>query len=112
VSFARKPGNHPNSVVTAIARVNGENSQRNETVLGERDAAQAQALIQALCVARDKMISRMSRLEKYGAHRDAAALRRDISEAEAHITNMRRRYLGGDLAASQARSTGPLSGTG
>jgi hypothetical protein len=43
-------------------------------VLGERDAAQAQALIQALCVARDKMISRMSRLEKYGAHRHATPL--------------------------------------
>ena len=70
-------------------------------MLGERDAAQAQALIQALCVARDKMMDRMSRLEKYGAHRDAAALRRDISEAEAHITNMRRRYLGEDLAPSQ-----------
>jgi hypothetical protein len=81
--------------------VSGENSRRNETVLGERDAAQAQSLIRALCVARDKMISQMSRLEKYGAHRDAAALQRDISEAEAHIANMRRRYLGGDLAASQ-----------
>ena len=70
-------------------------------MLGERDAAQAQALIRALCVARDQMISRMSRLEKYGAHRDAAALRRDISEADAYITNMRCRYLGGDLAVSQ-----------
>ena len=70
-------------------------------MLGERDAAQAQALIQALCVVRDKMISQMSWLEKHGAQLKAAALRRDINEAEAHITNMRRRYLGGDLAASQ-----------
>ena len=70
-------------------------------MLGERDAAQAQALIQALCVVRDKMISQMSWLEKHGRQLDAAALRRDINEAQAHITNMRRRYLGGDLAASQ-----------
>jgi hypothetical protein len=71
------------------------------SVLGERDAAQAEALIRALCVVREKMISQMSWLEKHGTQLDAAALRRDINEAQAHITNMRRRYLGGDLAARQ-----------
>lgn len=64
------------------------------SVLGERDAAQAEALIRALCVVREKMISQMSWLEKHGAQLHAAALRRDINEAQAHIVGLRRRYLG------------------
>ena len=70
-------------------------------VLGERDAAQAVVLIRALSDVRDKMISRMTRLEKHGAQLDAAALRRDIDEAQTHITRLQRRYLGGDVQASQ-----------
>jgi hypothetical protein len=70
-------------------------------VMGERDAAQAVVLIRALSDVRDKMISRMTWLEKHGAQLDAAALRRDLDEAQTHITRLQRRYLGGDVQASQ-----------
>jgi hypothetical protein len=70
-------------------------------VMGERDAAQAAALIQALSDVRDELISRMTWLERRGARLDAAALRRDVNEAQAHITRLQRRYLGGDVQASQ-----------
>jgi hypothetical protein len=68
--------------------------------MGERDAAQAAVLIRALSDVRDKMISRMTWLEKHGAQLDAAALRRDLDEAQTHITRLQRRYLGGDVQAS------------
>jgi hypothetical protein len=61
--------------------------------VGERDAAQAPQLIQALREARDKLISRMTWLEKHGAQLEAAALRRDVNEAQAHITRLQRRVL-------------------
>ena len=70
-------------------------------VMGERDAAQAAALIQALSDVRDELISRMTWLERRGARLDAAALRRDVNEAQAHITRLQRRYLGDDVQASQ-----------
>ena len=70
-------------------------------VMGERDAAQAAVLIRALSDVRDKMISRITWLEKHGAQLDAAALRRDLDEAQTHITRLQRRYLGGDVQASQ-----------
>ena len=69
--------------------------------MGERDAAQAAQLIRALCEVRDKMISQMTWLEKHDRQLDAAALRRDVNEAQAHITRLHRRYLGGDAQASQ-----------
>jgi hypothetical protein len=69
--------------------------------VGERDAAQAAQLIRALCEVRDKMISQMTWLEKHDRQLDAAALRRDVNEAQAHITRLHRCYLGGDLQASQ-----------
>ena len=69
--------------------------------MGERDAAQAEVLIRTLCDLRDTMMSQMNWLEKHGSQLDVAALRRDINEAQAHITHLHRRYLGGDLAASQ-----------
>lgn len=69
--------------------------------MGERDTAQAEVLVRALCDLRDKMISQMTWLEKHDARLDAAALRRDINEAQAHITGLQRRYLGGDVRASQ-----------
>jgi hypothetical protein len=69
--------------------------------MGERDAAQAVLLIRALSDVRDKMVSRMTWLEKRGAQLDAAALRRDIHEAQAHIIGLQRRYLGGDVQAAQ-----------
>jgi hypothetical protein len=70
-------------------------------VMGERDAAQAVVLIRALSDVRDKMIRRMTWLERHGAQLEAAALRRDINEAEAHIAGLQRCYLGGDVQASQ-----------
>jgi len=69
--------------------------------MGERDAAQAAQLIRALCHVRDKMISQVNWLEKHDAQLDARALQRDINEAQAHITRLHRRYLGGDVQASQ-----------
>lgn len=68
--------------------------------MGERDAAQAAVLIKALSDVRDKMISRMSWVERYGARLEAAALRRDVNEAQAHITRLQHRYLGADAQAS------------
>ena len=69
--------------------------------MGERDAAQAAALIRALSDVRDKMISQVNWLEKHDSRLDARALRRDINEAQTHITHLQRRYLGGDVQASQ-----------
>ena len=69
--------------------------------MSERNAAQAEILIQALSDVLDKMISQMTWLQKRGAQLDAAALRRDIHEAQAHITGLQRRYLSGDVQASQ-----------
>jgi hypothetical protein len=69
--------------------------------MGERDAAQAAQLIRALCEVRDKMISQMTWLEKQHRQLDAAALRRDIQVAQAHIIGLQRRYLGGDVQAAQ-----------
>jgi hypothetical protein len=66
-------------------------------VMGERDGAQAVLLIHALSDVRDELISRMTWLERRGARLDAAALRRDVNETQAHITRLQRRYLGGDV---------------
>jgi hypothetical protein len=52
--------------------------------MSERDAAQAEALIQALCDLRDKMIGQVNWLERHGSQLEATALRRDINEAQAH----------------------------
>ena len=60
--------------------------------MGERDAAQAAQLTRALCEVRDKMISQITWLEKQDRQLDAA---------QAHITRLHRRYLGGDVQASQ-----------
>jgi hypothetical protein len=64
--------------------------------MGEQDAAQAEVLVRALCDLRDKMIGQMSVLEKHGSSLEAAGLRRDINEAQSHITRLRHRYLGGE----------------
>jgi hypothetical protein len=68
--------------------------------MNSREAAQAEVLIRALGDLRDKMIAQMTRLERQHAELDAA-LRRDINEAQAHITHLQRRYLGGGTAAPQ-----------
>jgi hypothetical protein len=54
-----------------------------------------------MCDLRDKLISQTNWLEKHGAQLDAAGLRRDINEAEAHITRLERRYLGGAVQAAR-----------
>lgn len=69
--------------------------------MGERDAAQAAQLIRALSELRDQMIDRMTWLEKHDRPSGAAALRRDVNEAQAHITHLHRHYLGRDIQASQ-----------
>jgi hypothetical protein len=71
--------------------------------MGERDAAQAAQLIRALCDVRNKMISQLNWLEKHHARLDARALRRDINEAQTHITHLQRRYLGVDQAVGPLR---------
>jgi hypothetical protein len=77
-------------------------SRCDNPAVGERDAAQAAQLIRALCEVRNKMITQLNSLEKHDARLDAArALRRDVNEAQAHITRLRRRYLAGDVHASQ-----------
>jgi len=69
--------------------------------MGERDAAQAEMLVRALCDLRDKMIGQVNWLERHGSALDAAALRRDINEAQAHIIGLQRRYLGRGVRAFQ-----------
>ncbi|WP_428340295.1 hypothetical protein [Mycobacterium sp.] len=72
-------------------------------MIGDRDFAQAEALIHALNNVRAEMVSRMTRLEKHNAQRGAAALRRDINEAEAHISRLQSRYLGREIPAPAPR---------
>ena len=68
----------------------------------DRDAAQAATLIRALCDLRNKMIGQMIWLEKHDAKLGAAALQRDINEAQPHITRLQHRYLVGEVGASQS----------
>jgi hypothetical protein len=81
-------------------------------MIGQHDAAQAQALIRALTDPRDKAISQVKWFESQGSQQDAVALRRDVSEAQAHITNLQRRYLDQEPAQPQrtqhAHVAGPL----
>jgi hypothetical protein len=67
--------------------------------MGERDAAQAGQLIRALCEVRHDMIRQLRWLEDSGLA--AAALRRDINEAQSFINGLQRRYLGADASAPQ-----------
>ncbi len=71
-------------------------------MIGERDAAQALVLVLALRDVRDKMITRVTFLEKYGSRLEAEALRRDVNAAQEHINQLHRRYLGGEIAAPQS----------
>jgi len=69
--------------------------------MSERDVAQAEALVRALCDLRDKMIGQVNWLERHGCQLEATALRRDINEAQAHIVGLQRRYLGKGVQAFQ-----------
>jgi hypothetical protein len=73
----------------------------NNPPMHERDAVQAEVLVRALGDLRDKMISQVNWLERHGSPLQATALRRDINEAQGHITRLQRRYLGGAVQASQ-----------
>jgi hypothetical protein len=70
-------------------------------MMGERDAAQADQLIRALCEVRDKTIRQLSWLGEQDSQLEGAALRRDVSEAQAHVTRLQRRYLGADASAPE-----------
>lgn len=72
----------------------------------ERDAAQAEMLIQALCHLRDKMINEVNWLENQESCREAAAVRREIDEAQAHIVRLRRRYLSHRIPVPQPGQQG------
>ena len=48
-----------------------------------------------------KQLRQVSRLEKHNSSLDAAALRRDINEAQGHIVGLRRRYLSREVAVPQ-----------
>jgi hypothetical protein len=65
--------------------------------MGERDAAQANQLIRALCEVRHDMIRQLRWLED--SQREATALRRDINEAQSYINRLQRRYLDADARA-------------
>jgi hypothetical protein len=67
--------------------------------MGERDAAQADQLIRALGDVRRKMIRQLSWLEDSHQLVETAALRRDINEAQSHITRLQRCYPGADASA-------------
>jgi hypothetical protein len=80
----------------------------------ERDAAQAVELVRALCDQLHKMSRQLARLERQGVigtnsrasavRCEAAALRRDMKEAQILIDRLERRYLN-DNGHSQPRRT-------
>ena len=70
-------------------------------MMGERDAAQADQLIRALCEVRDKTIRQLRWLGEQDSQWEGAALRRDINEAQAHVTRLQRRYLSADASAPE-----------
>jgi hypothetical protein len=81
--------------------------------MGEHDAAQAVILIRALTDLRDNTISQMTWLERHGSQLDAVALRRDVNEAQAHITRLQRRYVGREEPPrASVDSTGPVGVAG
>jgi hypothetical protein len=69
--------------------------------MGERDAARAVELVRALCEVLDKMTGQLTWVEQRGARLEAAALRQDIHEADAHIERLERRYL--ELTGTERR---------
>lgn len=77
---------------------------------GERDATQADELIRALCEVRDKAIRRLDWLENRGSPVEAAALRRDVNEAQTHINRLQFRYLGADASVLNRSGNRPLRG--
>ena len=67
--------------------------------VGERDAAQAAELVRAMCELLDRMSRQLIRLERQGSQLEAAALRRDIQDAQTHINRLESRYRLGTSTA-------------
>jgi hypothetical protein len=77
----------------------------------ERSAAQAVKLVRALCDQLHEMTRELARLERQGVtatsrrasaiRQAAAALRRDINEAQILIDRLERRYVNGDKRTQQ-----------
>jgi hypothetical protein len=64
--------------------------------MGEHDAAQAVALVRALRDLLGELNRRLAWLEQGGSRLEAAAVRRDIYEAQTHINRLERKYLRSD----------------
>jgi hypothetical protein len=77
--------------------------------MDERNAAQAVVLVRALRDLLDEMTRRLVWLEHHGSRLEAAALQRDIHEAQAHINRLQRKYLSGE---STKRRFNPLDNFG
>jgi hypothetical protein len=75
--------------------------------MGECDAAQAAALVRALCDVIDEMTRHLAWLEHRGCRPEADALRRDINEAQGHINQLQRKYLAGRQLAPARRLVQP-----
>ena len=84
--------------------------------MGDCDAAQAVELIRALCDQLREMTHHLAWVDsrdvtttsQAGAKRlEAAALRRDIAEAQMHIDRLQHRYFSGDTHAQQGPAAGP-----
>jgi hypothetical protein len=87
-----------------------------DSVMGDREAAQAVELVRALRRQLREMTDRLAWVERQDVTRrngracpmrsEAAALRRDIREAQVHIDRLQRRYLGGDERTQQRPAGG------
>ena len=83
-------------------------------VMGDCDAAQAVELVRALCDQLREMTHHLVWVDGRdvpgaNGHRmrlEAAALRRDIAEAQRHIDRLQRRYLSGDGRIQQLPAAG------
>jgi hypothetical protein len=78
--------------------------------MGDHDAAQAAELVRALRHQLHEMIAQLAWMQRQGVtgtntracamRLEAAALGRDIKEAQFHIDRLERRYLGGHAAST------------
>jgi hypothetical protein len=84
--------------------------------MGDRDAAQAAELVRALRHQLHEITAQLARVERQGVtgrngracamRLEAAALRRDIREAQVLIDRLQRRYLSGDERTQQRPAGG------
>jgi len=78
--------------------------------MGDRDAAQAMELVRALCDQLREMTHHLAWVDGryapgangHAMRLEAAALRRDIAEAQRHIDRLQRRYLNGGERIQQS----------